>query len=192
MVIARTLLPNPPFIARSPRVRRNASGFFQVAVSTFTTTDAPTCNHRVVDDAIRAFVAEARAYCLLIEGNDSPNSWAFAQACLAQLLRLYQHALLLPEVQPETTELLDSIEHESWQRIREQVARRLARDYYWTIFEPLENGTPEPVAGSLSDDLADIWRDLNRRSELAPRPGTLSGPGAFRSRHIGGSTRRKQ
>lgn len=123
MVIARTLLPNPPFIARSPRVRRNASGFFQVAVSTFTTTDAPTCNHRVVDDAIRAFVAEARAYCLLIEGNDSPNSWGFAQACLAQLLRLYQHALLLPEVQPETTELLDSIEHESRQRIREQVAR---------------------------------------------------------------------
>jgi len=37
----------------------------------------------------------------------------------------------------------------------------LSRDYYWQAFEPFEPEPPEkPVAGSLSDDLADIWREL--------------------------------
>jgi Domain of unknown function (DUF5063) len=31
---------------------------------------------------------------------------------------------------------------------------------YWEIFEPLEAQPPEPVTGSISDDLADIWRDI--------------------------------
>jgi hypothetical protein len=114
----------------------------------------------VVDDAIRAFVEEAGGYCLLIESNESSNSWTFAQACLSRLLRLYDSALHLPELEPETQSLLSGISHEEWESMREHVGRKLARDYYWEIFEPLEEQKPEPVAGSLSDDLADIWRDL--------------------------------
>ena len=57
-------------------------------------------------------------------------------------------------------ELLNRIDHEQWQRVREQVGQRLARDLYWVVFEPLEKEKPDPVVGSLSDDLADIWRDL--------------------------------
>jgi hypothetical protein len=113
-----------------------------------------------VDDPIYAFAAEARRYCSLVEGNDPCNSWMFAQACLMQVLRLYDRALLLPEIESETADLLNGINHETWQAVRREVGRKLARDYYWEIFEPLEQAKPEPVLGSLSDDLADIWRDL--------------------------------
>lgn len=78
-----------------------------------------------------------------------------AQACLTQVLRLYEHALRLPEIDAEN--LLTRVDHEAWQRMRAHLGRRLARDYYWETFEPLEQEKPEPVVASLSDDLADIW-----------------------------------
>jgi len=78
------------------------------------------------------------------------------------MLHLYDSALHLPETEPEAADLLPDINHARWQAVRYHVARRLARDYYWVVFEPLEESKPEPVGGSLSDDLADIWRDLKR------------------------------
>jgi hypothetical protein len=114
----------------------------------------------VDDAAIQAFTTEARRYCSLIEGNEFANSWMFALACLTQVLRLYEHALRLPEIEAENLNLLSRVEHEPWQRMGEHVGRRLARDYYWETFEPLEQEKPEPVVGSLSDGLADIWRDI--------------------------------
>jgi hypothetical protein len=112
-----------------------------------------------VDDPIGAFTAEARRHCSLIEDSSAPNSRVFAQACLTQVLRLYEAALLLPEVTVENVNLLERVKHEAWNAVRENVARRLGRDYYWEIFEPLEQEKPDPILGSLSDDLADIWRD---------------------------------
>jgi len=113
-----------------------------------------------VDDSINAFLAEARRYCLLVEDSAPLSSWMFAWECLSQVLRLYEMALHLPEVEPERGDLLPSISHETWQALRDHVGRKLSRDYYWDIFEPLEKEKPEPVVGSISDDLADIWRDV--------------------------------
>ena len=76
------------------------------------------------------------------------------------MLHLYDRALLLPDTEPTTTEPLDRIAHPDWAAIRKGASRRLQRDYYWQIFEPLEADRPDAIAGSLSDDLADIWRDL--------------------------------
>jgi len=113
-----------------------------------------------VDDTISSFATEARRYCSLIEGNEFPNSWSFAKTCLSHLLRLYVSALQSPEVEPETTDLLPGVSHERGRRQGNMIAQKLARDYYWEVFEPLEEAKPEPVVGSLSDGLADIWRDL--------------------------------
>ena len=57
-------------------------------------------------------------------------------------------------------ECLDGISLQDWEPVRKRVADRLRSDYYWQVFEPLEVARPEPVSGSLSDDLADVWRDL--------------------------------
>jgi hypothetical protein len=75
-------------------------------------------------------------------------------------LRLYEGALLLPSTEPTTEESFDQITHQEWEAARKRVSDRLQRDYYWQIFEPLEMDPPEAMAGSLSDDLADIWREL--------------------------------
>jgi hypothetical protein len=127
-----------------------------------------------VDDPIIEFVTEARLYCSLVEGSDSSNSWTFAQACLIAVLRLLERALRLPEIDPETTDLLTGISHENWQTMRQEIARKLARDYYWEIFEPFEQEEPKPVLGSLSDALADIWRDLKRGLAEIDRGGATS------------------
>lgn len=113
-----------------------------------------------MNDSVVAFVDQARQYCALIEGIEAPNSWLFAQECLRSVVRLYDRALFLPDTEPTTKEPLDRITHQDWERVRKGVGNRLQRDYYWEVFEPLETQPPEPTAGSLSDDLADIWRDL--------------------------------
>ncbi len=114
----------------------------------------------VMNERVKEFTAQARAYCSLIESGHAPNSWMFAQECLLHLLPLYHLALQLPEVEPASKNVLDSIEHKTWNLVREPIAKRLGRDQYWAVFEPLEQEMPGALAGSLSDDLADIWRDL--------------------------------
>jgi len=84
----------------------------------------------------------------------------FAQECLRSVLRLCELALVLPRIEPVTEEILDGIPHSDWQAVYKRIGNRLQRDYYWQIFEPLEVTPPQPVVGSFSDDLADIWRDL--------------------------------
>jgi len=113
-----------------------------------------------VDEQIAAFSAEARRYCVAMETDTPDNSWSFAQQCLILVLRLYERVLLLPNREPETAHGLDRIGHEAWQAQRERIGQKLSRDSYWCVFEPFEPEKPESIVGSISDDLADIWRDL--------------------------------
>ena len=126
----------------------------------------------IVNDPIREFTGQALSYCTLIEDNGTPNSWMFAQECLHSMLRLYQLAQRLPVVVPGREDLLEDVEYERWNRVRENVARRLSRDYYWAVFEPMELEQPEAVGGSLTDDLADVWRDLKPGLALSDGGGT--------------------
>jgi Domain of unknown function (DUF5063) len=125
-----------------------------------TTEPRRTCDDVHVKDQIAAFLAEARRYCVVMEGDAPDNSWAFAQECLIRVLRLYERVLLLPNLEPATTHALDLICHETWQAQRERISTKLSRDYYWDVFEPFDPEKPEPTVGSISDDLADIWRDI--------------------------------
>ena len=110
------------------------------------------------------FTLAAREYCSLIETAASGNdSRIFARECLTHLLRLYQLALQLPDTTPgNRPERPRSIEHDEWDAIRRAIAERLPDDFYWEIFDsiPVYTSTPDPVVGSFSDDLADIWHDL--------------------------------
>ncbi len=113
-----------------------------------------------MNDRVAEFVAEARRYCALIDAEDNSRNSAFEKECLAVLLRLYQQILLLPNVDPDEPELPDRIPHEEWQAIRERIAGRTEHDLYWEVFEVFAETKPDPIYGSISDDLADIWRDL--------------------------------
>jgi len=113
-----------------------------------------------VVDPVAEFVAEARRYCALIEGADPSASRDFENACLTVLLRLYQHLLLLPNADPDEPEWSERISHEEWHVVFERTARRIQRDGYWEVFDPFAEDKPDPICGSIADDLADIWRDI--------------------------------
>jgi hypothetical protein len=113
-----------------------------------------------VDKRISSFVEVAREYCAFIEHGSADNSWVYAKECLALLLRLCERALLLPESWSDAVELPKGIQHEAWQEQFNRLRETFARDLYWEVFEPFESEKPEPLYGSISDDLADIWRDL--------------------------------
>jgi hypothetical protein len=127
-----------------------------------------------VDESVTAFVEEARRYCRRIESGGSDNTWVFARDCLACVLRLYGAALELPAREPEAVKSLDRIDHDDWERMMRHVGRRLARECYWEVFEPLERDRPEAICGSLSDDLADIWRDIKPGLLELDSPGEAS------------------
>ena len=112
-----------------------------------------------VNDQVADFVAEARRFCTLVE-SEGNEATTFEEECLAVLLRLYQRLLLLPRVDPIEFESPERIPHEEWQTVRERTAHRINSDQYWEVFEPFAEKKPEPIYGSISDDLADIWRDL--------------------------------
>lgn len=113
-----------------------------------------------MDSSTDVFVQAARRYCTLVEDGGSANSWLFAQECLVTILELYRAALLLPEVAPDTIDFNARIEHELWDATRGRLEQKLSRDIYWEVFEPLDVEQPNPLCGSLSDDLSDIWRDV--------------------------------
>jgi hypothetical protein len=113
-----------------------------------------------VDTSVASFIEVARGYCALVEVGGSGNSWLFARECLASVLDLYRAALVLPETEPDGLKLTAPIGHELWEATRRRLQEKLSRDTYWEIFEPMQLEQPEPLCGSLSDDLADIWRDV--------------------------------
>ncbi len=59
-----------------------------------------------------------------------------------------------------TDSVPNRIAHESRAKLNRNVGQKLARDFYWDVFEPLETEPPEPVGGMISDDLSGIWSDV--------------------------------
>ena len=113
-----------------------------------------------MNDQVAEFVAEARRYCALIENEERGTASAFEKECLVVLLRLYQQMLRLPSTDPPDPELPEQIRHEEWQAVWERTSQRTEHDQYWEVFEPFARNKPDPIYGSISDDLADIWRDV--------------------------------
>lgn len=116
-----------------------------------------------MDDAIGAFAAKALQYCAFVDDSRATNSWVFAQVCLTEVLGLYQLALQLPEVAPRSGNLLERINHEAWAAVRTNLARHMARDCCWEVFQPLVVEPPEPVVGSLiSPTFGEILNPLSK------------------------------
>jgi hypothetical protein len=116
-----------------------------------------------VNEAAEAFRSAAERYCVLIEEADAADREVY-DAILERLAALYATAHRLARVGPATDDDLPDRP-----TIEEQAAleRRLSglfepRDVYWLI-EPYE-ARPEKniLAGTLSEDLASVWRDVKQ------------------------------
>lgn len=112
-----------------------------------------------VNSHLSRFVEVAEEFCLLIENHAEYELREFLNRIREILPRLYLRALDLPDIAIGSDELDREITHEEWAQLFSQLQQLLgASDYYWLVYDPVEFSPP--VAGSLSDDLADIWRDL--------------------------------
>ena len=102
----------------------------------------------------------AARFCALVEApGDDPA--AFARAVGPVLAELIAAAMRLPEADATSHELPAGPSDADWDARRRAIGSVLAEwDGYWIVLEPLAADPDEPAYGSLSDDLADIWRDL--------------------------------
>ncbi|MGE3803357.1 MAG: DUF5063 domain-containing protein [Gemmataceae bacterium] len=113
------------------------------------------------DNPVDRFAAEARLFCGWARDRNDRAELA-ARNALVYLTRLYLAALELPPYWSE--ELADQPDAK---RIGEEecravsaACRRLPFDIYVEQFDPLCFPPEEPVVGSLTDDLGDIFRDV--------------------------------
>jgi hypothetical protein len=104
---------------------------------------------------VAAFVREAREYCLFVQTAAALPLAKRLSTARTRLLALYAAATSLPEA-PE----IDDVAAEASPPVPTDWSGFDDKDIYWEIFDPYEQS--EPVAGSLSDDVLDVYQDIAR------------------------------
>ena len=111
--------------------------------------------------SIDSFVDLASSYCSLIEHSDEYSTEDFMTRVREILPLLYHRGLGLPELEITDQDIDGAISHDEWSEMFTSLQRKLGiNDHYWEVYDPLKTDHDDPVAACLSDDLADIWRDL--------------------------------
>jgi hypothetical protein len=109
---------------------------------------------------------------------------------MMRVTRLYLAALLLPPPSSEglICESVACVDDAEWNLVYKS-AGRLPLDYYGEQFDPLVVPPDESTIGSLSDDIADIYRDVvsGLRDYEAGRYAEAMGAWAFGFRHHWGA-----
>jgi hypothetical protein len=105
-----------------------------------------------------SFAKIVRRYCIWAESSagEINADMKTAQKILAEL---YFAVLELPDDEFEDNVELEDVSIEQWKAVRDRFAN-LPVDGYWTIFDPSKVEENEAVFAQLSDNLADIYRDI--------------------------------
>jgi hypothetical protein len=106
-----------------------------------------------------AFLQTVEEFCSLIENAESFHRTRFAALCFRLVSKLLTQVSELPDV--PLLARIHIVGDEDYNKIVTVLKSLLGdKDYYRMVFDPFsEDG--EAIYGSLSDDLSDIWRDLN-------------------------------
>lgn len=107
---------------------------------------------------VENFAKIVRRYCLWAESffGEIEVEMQTAQKILTEL---NYFVLDLPDDNSEDDIKLEDVSTEQWKVVRDRF-RNLPVDGYWTIFDPSKVEENEAVFTELSDDLADIYRDI--------------------------------
>ena len=125
------------------------------------------------NDAER-FARVAERYCGIVDAAAHLEKEQILLQVYRILPELISEAILLRDTDPFEREKEDaqddhlspaapdmSISHKEWQDIYHVLQKKLGdTDTYWTVFDPTKD--QDVVCGSLSDDIADIYRDLKK------------------------------
>ena len=107
---------------------------------------------------VERFAEIVRRYCAWAESAsaDAHTEMQTAQKLLAEL---HFFVLALPDNEFGDDVELEDVTTEQWKAVRDKFAN-LPVDGYWTVFDPSQVEENETVFALLSDDLADIYRDI--------------------------------
>jgi hypothetical protein len=113
------------------------------------------------------FEQAAARYFELIESAASLSRRQFIERALVAVADLFRLALSLPRVKPDTADgAPDQVSKERWWSIHNQLGAMLGdANAYWMVFDPADTKDHEAIVSTLSDDLADIYRDLKASIE---------------------------
>ncbi len=113
-------------------------------------------------ERVERFVASARAYCRLIEGERRLQRPEFLRKAARLLAALVHDALDLPEVRTRSQRTLgEVVDPDPGRELFPALQNKLGDvDPFWVVFDPRVE--EKPVCGSLADCLADVHRDVKR------------------------------
>jgi hypothetical protein len=113
--------------------------------------------------AAMAFYAVAGGYCEFIETTVKTDLAPFLAKLERHLSQVLCAAVALPGATPSDRPDLTPISGAAMTPILRSLGTTLGvNDVYRQVFDPFEANERDVVAGSLSDDLGDIYRDLKR------------------------------
>jgi hypothetical protein len=110
---------------------------------------------------VEAFKTLAERYCAFIESSESLERGGFVWRLAEHFVALYDAGMKLPfAIGDDDTDSPESMTSDEWQALYERHGAKLGdvNDYSF-MFDPYDS-TVTPVIGSLSDDAADVYRDL--------------------------------
>jgi len=111
--------------------------------------------------SIHAFAKLARKFCLHVERRGRTGSRKFLMDLNQLLPEIYVGALRLPLPDNGFPDCDDRMTFVQWQSLRSSIRTKLgAYDLYAEVFDPYNRSDQDAVVASLSDDLADIYREL--------------------------------
>ena len=114
----------------------------------------PDCDH-----VVRTFADVARDYRAWCEGPRATDPMQLLREATRHVARLYAAALELPAVEFVDHADPPDLPKADWDAMFKSFGT-LPFNLYREVFDPAIEGTEEPVAGDVADDLADIYSDL--------------------------------
>lgn len=112
--------------------------------------------------SVERFVEAAREFTGWVVSGQSTGEGA-AREALTLLLKLMLATIDLPkpgDLDPNDDPDLDGVSYEEWESVRASLGR-LPFDAYNEVFDPFADPVEPPVVASLSDDIADIYREVD-------------------------------
>ncbi len=110
-------------------------------------------------DAVEHFAAEVERFATWADAGSDSGGLA-ARNGLLHLTRLYLAALELPASAGPDPDAPDVCVDDATRASVLANAARLPLDFYGEVFDPLPVPAEEPVVASLTDDIADIYRNV--------------------------------
>ena len=111
---------------------------------------------------IAEFASVADRYCTAIETCSGQCDFDLASRFRRLIPDLYLATLGLPDIDlADSDPEVATMTHDDWAKTFSMIASGFGRfDLYWTVLNSDDAVGGDSVAGSVADDLSDIWRDL--------------------------------